>query len=177
MKVHHTTIVCVRRDGKTAIAGDGQVTFENTIMKQGSRKVQRLAGGKVLAGYAGAAADALTLMERLEAKLDQYAANLERAGFELVKEWRTDRVLRRLEALLVVADERGMFVISGGGDMIRPDGDVIAVGSGGGYALAAACALMKHRSLSAEEIAREALGIAASICVYTNENITVELLG
>ncbi|HOJ19966.1 MAG TPA: ATP-dependent protease subunit HslV [Armatimonadota bacterium] len=177
MKVHHTTIVCVRRDGKTAIAGDGQVTFENTIMKQGSRKVQRLAGGKVLAGYAGAAADALTLMERLEAKLDQYAANLERAGFELVKEWRTDRVLRRLEALLVVADERGMFVISGGGDMIRPDGDVIAVGSGGGYALAAARALMKHTSLSAEEIAREALGIAASICVYTNENITVELLG
>ena len=177
MKVHHTTIVCVRRDGKTAIAGDGQVTFENTIMKQGSRKVQRLAGGKVLAGYAGAAADALTLMERLEAKLDQYAANLERAGFELVKEWRTDRVLRRLEALLVVADERGMFVISGGGDMIRPDGDVIAVGSGGGYALVAARALMKHTSLSAEEIAREALGIAASICVYTNENITVELLG
>ena len=177
MKVHHTTIVCVRRDGKTAIAGDGQVTFENTIMKQGSRKVQRLAGGKVLAGYAGAAADALTVMERLEAKLEQYAANLERAGFELVKEWRTDRVLRRLEALLVVADEHGMFVISGGGDMIRPDGDVIAVGSGGGYALAAARALMKHTSLGAEEIAREALGIAASICVYTNENITVELLG
>lgn len=177
MKVHHTTIVCVRRDGKTAIAGDGQVTFENTIMKQGSRKVQRLAGGKVVAGYAGAAADALTLMERLEGKLDQYAANLERAGFELVKEWRTDRVLRRLEALLVVADERSMFVISGGGDMIRPDGDVIAVGSGGGYALSAARALMKHTSLGAEEIAREALATAATICVFTNESITVEVLG
>ena len=121
MRVHHTTIVCVRRDGKTAIAGDGQVSFENTIMKQTSRKVQRLAGGKVLVGYAGGAADALTLMERLEAKLDQYGANLERAGFELVKEWRTDRVLRRLEAMLVVADATSMFLISGGGDMIRPD--------------------------------------------------------
>jgi len=177
MKVHSTTIVCVRRDGKTAIGGDGQVTFENTIMKEGSRKVQRLGGGKVLAGYAGAAADALTLMERLEGKLDQYAANLERAGFELVKEWRTDRVLRRLEALLVVADQKQMFLISGGGDMIRPDEDVIAVGSGGGYALAAARALLKHTSLGAEEIVREALGIASSICVFTNDHITIETLG
>lgn len=176
MKVHHTTIVCVRRDGKTAIAGDGQVSFENTIMKQGSRKVQRLAGGKVVAGYAGAAADALTLMERLEAKLDQYGANLERAGFELVKEWRTDRVLRRLEALLVVADARQMFLISGGGDMIRPDEDVIAVGSGGGFALAAARALFKHTSLGAEEIAREALQIASGICVFTNDRVNVEVL-
>lgn len=177
MKVRHTTIVCVRRDGKTAMAGDGQVSFENTIMKAGSRKVQRLAGGKVLAGYAGAAADALSLMERLEAKLDQYGANLERAGFELVKEWRTDRVLRRLEALLVVADAGQMFLISGGGDMIRPDEEVIAVGSGGGYALAAARALMQHTHLGAEEIAREALTIAASICVFTNDRVTVETLG
>lgn len=176
MKVHHTTVVCVRRGGKTAMAGDGQVSFENTIVKHGSRKVQRLAGGKVLAGYAGAAADALTLMERLEAKLDQYAGNLERAGFELVKEWRTDRVLRRLEALLVVADARQMFLISGAGDMIRPDEDLIAVGSGGGYAHAAAAALMRHTTLSAEEIAREALRIAASICVFTNDVITVETL-
>ncbi|MBI3945663.1 MAG: ATP-dependent protease subunit HslV [Armatimonadetes bacterium] len=176
MKVHHTTIACIRRDGKVAIAGDGQVSFENTIMKRSSRKVQRLAGGKVIAGYAGAAADALTLMERLEAKLDQYGANLERAGFELVKEWRTDRVLRRLEALLVVADRSQMFLISGGGDMIRPDEDVIAVGSGGGYALAAARALLAHTTLSAEEIAREALGIASAICVFTNDQITVETL-
>ncbi len=176
MRVHHTTIVCVRRDGKTAIAGDGQVSFENTIMKQTSRKVQRLAGGKVLVGYAGGAADALTLMERLEAKLDQYGANLERAGFELVKEWRTDRVLRRLEAMLVVADATSMFLISGGGDMIRPDEDVIAVGSGGGFALAAARALLRHTSMSAEEIARQALLIASSICVFTNDQVAVESL-
>ncbi|NLC57181.1 MAG: ATP-dependent protease subunit HslV [Armatimonadetes bacterium] len=177
MKIHHTTVVCVRREGKTAIAGDGQVSFENTIMKQGSRKVQKLAGGKILAGYAGAAADALTLMERLEAKLDQYGSNLERAGLELVKEWRTDRVLRRLEALLVVADARQMFLISGAGDMIRPDEDLIAVGSGGGYARAAAVALMQHTQLGAEEIAREALRIASGICVFTNDNISVETLG
>ncbi len=177
MKIHHTTVVCVRREGKTAIAGDGQVSFETTIMKQGSRKVQKLAGGKILAGYAGAAADALTLMERLEAKLDQYGSNLERAGLELVKEWRTDRVLRRLEALLVVADARQMFLISGAGDMIRPDEDLIAVGSGGGYARAAAVALMQHTQLGAEEIAREALRIASGICVFTNDNISVETLG
>jgi ATP-dependent HslUV protease subunit HslV len=177
MRVHHTTIVCVRRDGKTAIAGDGQVSFDHTIMKHSSRKVQKLAGGKVLAGYAGAAADALTLMQRLEAKLEQYGANLERAGFELVKEWRTDRVLRRLEALLVVADARQMFLISGGGDMIRPDEDVIAVGSGGGFALAAARAMLAHTQLGAEEIAREALMISASICVFTNDKVVVETLG
>lgn len=176
MKMHHTTIICVRRNGKVAMAGDGQVSFENTILKQTSRKVQRLAGGKILAGYAGGAADALTLMERLEAKLEQYGANLERAGFELVKEWRTDRVLRRLEAMLVVTDRTHMFVISGGGDMIRPDEDVIAIGSGGGYALAAARALLAHTSLGAEEIAREALRIAASICVFTNDKMTVEVL-
>lgn len=177
VKVHHTTIACVRRDGKTAMAGDGQVSFENTIMKQGSRKVQRLSGGKVLAGYAGSAADALTLVERLEAKLEQHGGNLERAGLELVKEWRTDRVLRRLEALLVVADARQMFLISGGGDMIRPDEDILAIGSGGGYALAAARALLAHTSLSAEEVAREALRIASTICVFTNDQVTVETLG
>lgn len=177
MKIHHTTICCVRRDGRTAIGGDGQVSFENTIMKQGSRKVQRLAGGKVLTGYAGAAADALTLMERLEAKLEQHGANLERAGLDLVKEWRTDRMLRRLEALLVVANAQHMFLISGAGDMIRPDEDVIAVGSGGGYALAASRALLKHTTLSAEEIVREALRIASGICVFTNDQVTVETLG
>ncbi|HEX2999908.1 MAG TPA: ATP-dependent protease subunit HslV [Armatimonadota bacterium] len=176
MEIHHTTICCVRRDGKTAMAGDGQVSMENTIMKQGSRKVQRLASGKVLVGYAGAAADALTLMERLEAKLEQYGANLERAGFELVKEWRTDRVLRRLEALLVVADAQNMFLISGTGDMIRPDEDVIAIGSGGGYALAAARAMLAHTDLDAERIVAEALRIASTICVFTNDQVTVETL-
>jgi len=177
MNVHSTTVIAVRRDGKTALAGDGQVSIEQTIIKQTATKVQRLAAGKVLAGYAGSAADAMTLFERFESKLDEHKGNLARAALELVKDWRTDRALRRLEALLLIADQDELFLISGNGDLIRPDGDVIGIGSGGGYAQAAAMALLKHSALSAEQIACEAIRVAASICVHTNDRITVEVLG
>lgn len=174
---HATTIVAVKHNGQTAIAGDGQVTFgENTIMKVNARKVRRLYHGKVLAGFAGSVADAFTLFERFEAKLEEFNGNLMRAAVELAKDWRTDRVLRRLEALLLVADSDTMLLLSGNGEVIEPDGDVAAIGSGGFYALAAARALVKHTELPAAEIARESLGIAADICVYTNHNIKVEEL-
>lgn len=176
MKTHATTVVAVRRDGKTAMAADGQVSIEHMIFKQTATKVQRLGEGNVLAGYAGSAADALTLFERFESKLEEYKGNLARAALELVKDWRTDRSLRRLEALLLIADKNDLFLVSGTGDLIRPDGDVIGIGTGGGYAQAAATAMVEHSSLSAEEIARQAIRIAASICVHTNDNITVELL-
>ena len=174
---HATTIVAVRQKGKTAIAGDGQVTFgQSTVMKSTARKVRRLYHGKVVAGFAGSVADAFTLFEKFEAKLEEFYGNLMRASVELAKEWRTDRVLRKLEALLLVADAETLLMISGGGEVIEPDGDVAAIGSGGFYALAAARALVKHTEMEAAEIAKEALTLAADICVFTNHNIKVEEL-
>ena len=174
---HATTIVAVRQKGKTAIAGDGQVTFgQSAIMKSTARKVRRLYHGKVVAGFAGSVADAFTLFEKFEAKLEEFNGNLMRASVELAKEWRTDRVLRKLEALLLVADAETLLMISGGGEVIEPDGDVAAIGSGGFYALAAARALVKHTEREAAEIAKEALTLAADICVFTNHNIKVEEL-
>jgi ATP-dependent HslUV protease subunit HslV len=171
-----TTIVSVRRDGKVAMAGDGQVSMGNTIMKGNAQKVRRLAGGKVIAGFAGGTADAFTLFELFEAKLEQYG-NLTRAAIELAKDWRTDRRLRRLEALLCVANEEASLIISGNGDVIQPEDDLMAIGSGGPFAQAAAKALLDNTELGAREIVEKALGIAADICVYTNRNVVVEELG
>ena len=172
-----TTIVAVKHKGKTAIAGDGQVTFgENTIMKVNARKVRRLYHGKVIAGFAGSVADAFTLFEKFEIRLEEFNGNLMRAAIELAKQWRTDRALQRLEALLLVADGDSLLLLSGSGEVIEPDGDVAAIGSGGFYALAAARAMVKHTDLDAAAIAQEALSIAADICVYTNHNIKVEEL-
>ena len=168
-----TTIVAVRRDGKTAMAGDGQVSIDDAIVKSSALKVRDMRDGEVITGYAGAAADALALFERLEEKLDEYTGNLPRAALELAKQWRTDKVLRQLEALLLVADEEDMFLISGTGDLIVPDDDVMAMGSGGGYATAAAKALLRNTEMGAREIAEPALRIAGEICVYTNDRITV----
>lgn len=173
---HATTIVGVVRDGKVALAGDGQVTTGNTVMKADARKVRRLFGDKVLAGFAGSVADAFTLFEKFEAKLEEYHGNLGRAAVELAKDWRSDRVLRRLEAMLLVADRERMLVISGNGDLIEPEDGVTAIGSGGPYALAAARALLSETALPAAAIARRALEIAADICIYTNRQITVEEL-
>lgn len=170
-----TTIVSVRRDGKVAIAGDGQVSMGNTVMKGNARKVRPLAGGRVIAGFAGGTADAFTLFELFEAKLEQYG-NLTRAAIELAKDWRTDRRLRRLEALLCVADAESSFIISGNGDVIEPEHNMMAIGSGGPFAQAAALALLQNSDLDASEIARKALHIAGDICVYTNHNIVVEEL-
>lgn len=171
-----TTIVSVRRNGVVAIAGDGQVSMGNTVMKGNARKVRTLAGGRVLAGFAGGTADAFTLFELFEAKLEQYG-NLTRAAIELAKDWRSDRRLRRLEALLCVADEEASLIVTGNGDVIQPEDDLMAIGSGGSFAQAAARALLDSSELSAEEIVRKSLEIAASICVYTNDNIVVETLG
>jgi len=172
-RIHSTTILCVRRDGKVAIGGDGQVTVGDTVMKANANKVRTLKGGKILAGFAGAAADAFTLFDKFEEKLERYPTNLPRAAVELAKDWRSDRVLRRLEALLVVADKEHGYVISGSGELIEPDDGILAIGSGGSYALAAARALLKDTKLSPVEIVQKALEIAAEICVYTNTNITV----
>lgn len=172
-----TTIVAVRVNGKVAIAGDGQVTFGgNMILKHKAKKVRRLYNDQVIAGFAGSVADAFTLFEKFEKKLEEYHGNLPRAAVELAKEWRMDKILRRLEALLIVADLEHLLIISGNGEVIEPDDNVTAIGSGGSYALAAARALLKHSPMTAVDIAREALEIAASICVYTNSNITVEEL-
>ncbi len=170
-----TTIVSVRRNGKVAIAGDGQVSMGNTIMKGNARKVRQLANGRVIAGFAGGTADALTLFELFESKLEQYG-NLTRAAIELAKDWRMDRRLRRLEALLCVADTESSFVVSGNGDVIEPENDIMAIGSGGPYAQAAALALLQNTKLEATDIAKKALLIAGDICVFTNQNITVEEL-
>ncbi|MGB5489229.1 MAG: ATP-dependent protease subunit HslV [Woeseiaceae bacterium] len=170
-----TTIVSVRRNGKVAIAGDGQVSMGNTIMKGNARKVRRLADGRVIAGFAGGTADAFTLFELFESKLEQYG-NLTRAAIELAKDWRTDRRLRRLEALLCVADTESSFVVSGNGDVIEPEDDLMAIGSGGPFAQAAAMALLQNTDLEAREIAEKALNVAASICVFTNQNIIIEEL-
>jgi ATP-dependent HslUV protease subunit HslV len=171
-----TTIVSVRRNGKVAIAGDGQVSLGDTVMKGNARKVRTLAGGRVIAGFAGGTADAFTLFELFETKLEQYG-KLTRAAIELAKDWRTDRRLRRLEALLCVADSESSFVISGNGDVIEPEHDLMAIGSGGPYAQAAALALLRNSDLDASEIAEKALLIAGEICVYTNQNIIIEELG
>lgn len=174
--VRATTVVCVRRAERVALAGDGQVTVNNVVFKQGARKLRRLHKDSVIVGFAGAAADALSLFSRLESKLDEHRGNLERAAVELVKDWRTDRILRRLEALMIAADAGRTFLLSGTGDLIEPDDGLIAIGSGGPCALAAARALLKHTSLAAGEVARESLAIAAGIDIYTNDAISVEEL-
>jgi ATP-dependent HslUV protease, peptidase subunit HslV len=173
---HSTTIVAVRRDGVTALAGDGQITVGDIVFKHNTVKLRKAREGKVVVGYAGAAADSLALFERLEAKLDEYSGNVPRAAVELVKQWRMDRVLRRLEAMLIVADRENLLLVSGTGDVIVPDGDVIAIGSGGGFAQAAAEAMLQHTTMDAEAIATESIRIASQICVYTNDHITVEVL-
>jgi ATP-dependent HslUV protease subunit HslV len=177
---HGTTVLCVRRDGKVAMAGDGQVTMDKTVMKSTARKVRRLAEGTVMAGFAGATADAFQLFELFEKKIKEHARSLPRAAVELAKQWRTDRMLRRLEALLVVADKEHVLVLSGAGDVIEPDavagGGAVAIGSGGPYALAAARALLAHSTLSARQIAEEAMKLAAEICIYTNAHVTIEEL-
>jgi ATP-dependent HslUV protease subunit HslV len=173
-----TTVLLVRRDGKVAMAADGQVSLGETVMKSGARKVRRLYNERILAGFAGASADAFSLLTRFESKLEQYQGNLERAAIELSKDWRTDKILRHLEALLIVADDKSSFLLSGNGDVIAPDekDDALAIGSGGSYALAAARALLKNTEMNAPDIAREALKIAGEICIYTNQNIIVEEL-
>ena len=173
---HGTTILCVRKDGQVVIAGDGQVTMGQTVVKSNARKLRRLGGGAVITGFAGATADAITLFERLEGKLEQYAGQLSRACVELAKDWRTDRYLRRLEAMMAVADKNVSLVLSGTGDVLEPEDGLIGIGSGGGYALAAARALIAVDGLDAAAIAQRAMAIAAGICIYTNDNITLEKL-
>jgi ATP-dependent HslUV protease, peptidase subunit HslV len=175
-QIRATTVVAVRHRGQVAVAGDGQVSIGNTIVKAGARKVRKLYGDRVVAGFAGAAADAFTLFARFEAKLEEHRGNLSRAAVELAKDWRSDRVLRRLEALLAVADREHSFIVSGTGDVIEPDDGLIGIGSGGPYALAAARALTAHADLDAKAVVTEAMRIAAAICIYTNEHISVEVL-
>jgi len=173
---HGTTILCVRKGGQVVVAGDGQVSIGQTVVKSNARKLRRLAGGSVIAGFAGATADAITLFERLETKLEQYAAQLPRACVELAKDWRTDRYLRRLEAMMAVADKSVSLIMSGNGDVLEPEDGIIGIGSGGGYALAAARALISIDGIDAAEVARRAMAIAAGICIYTNDKITLEKL-
>lgn len=175
-RIRSTTVLAVRRAGKVVLAGDGQVTMGNTVVKAGARKLRRLHDGNVIAGFAGSAADGITLFEKFEAKLKEYGGNLLRSAVELAKDWRTDRVLRRLEALLLVADREKTLLLSGTGDVIEPDNDTAAVGSGGSYALAAARALLGSTNLSAREIAERSMKIAGEICVYTNDSVTFEEL-
>lgn len=175
-QMHSTTIICVRKDDKVALAGDGQVTLGDTVIKHGARKIRRLYNNKILSGFAGSSADSFALFSRFESKLEQFHGNLSRAAVELAKDWRTDRALRHLEAVMVVADDKNSFLIAGNGDLIEPDDGLIAIGSGGPYALAAARALLKYTTLSAREIAQEAMQIAAKICIYTNDSVSVEEL-
>jgi ATP-dependent HslUV protease subunit HslV len=174
--VHATTILAVRRDDRAVLAGDGQVTLGNTVVKQGARKIRRLYNDKILAGFAGSAADSFALFARFEAKLEQYRGNLERSAVELAKDWRTDRALRRLEAMLLVLDRKSTFLLSGTGDLIEPDEGIIGIGSGGPFAQAAAKALTRHTPLPPREVAEHAMRIAAEICIYTNSNLTIEEL-
>lgn len=174
--IRSTTIIAVKKDGKVAIAGDGQVSVGQTILKAKANKVRTLQEGKIVAGFAGSAADAFTLFEKFEAKLSEFSGNVARAAVELAKDWRTDRILRRLEALLVVADKEHLFTLSGNGDVIEPDDGIAAIGSGGVYALAAARALIRNTKFSAREVVERAMKIASEICVYTNENITIQEL-
>ena len=175
-RIHGTTVLCVRRDNKVVMAGDGQVTMGQQVMKHSAKKIRRLFNDKVLAGFAGSTADALSLFERFEGKLQEHHGNLAKSAVELAKEWRKDRALRHLEALLVVADAKSTFVLSGDGDVIEPDDGMCAIGSGGPFALSAARALAKHSKLGAKEIAQESMRIASEICIYTNSNFTVEEL-
>lgn len=173
---HSTTVLAVRRGERAVLAGDGQVTLGDTVVKQTARKIRRLYNGRILAGFAGSSADSFALFGRFESKLEQYRGNLERSVVELAKDWRTDRMLRRLEALLLVVDASATFLLSGTGDLIEPDDGIAAIGSGGAYAMAAAKALARHTELDARAIAEEALGIAAGICIYTNASVTIEEL-
>lgn len=173
---HATTILCISRNGKVAIGGDGQVTMGNTVLKHNAKKIRKMYGDKVIGGFAGATADAFTLFEKFEGKLESYRGNITRAAVELAKDWRTDKVLRRLEALLIVADKEHIFIISGNGDVIEPEEGIAAIGSGGPYAQAAAKALSENTELGAKEILEKAMKIAAGICIYTNENIYIEEL-
>lgn len=175
-QMHSTTVLCVQRNGETVIASDGQVTLGNTVIKQSARKIRTLFGGKVIAGFAGGTADAFTLFELFESKLDKHGGDLVRSAVELAKDWRTDRNLRRLEAMLIVADNSKHLVLSGMGDVIEPDDGVAAIGSGSPYARSAALALLKHSELSAEEIVKESMKIAANVCIYTNDHIVLEKL-
>ena len=176
-KIRSTTVICVRRDGKVVMAGDGQVTIGHEVLKSSAKKLRRMYNEKILAGFAGSTADAFSLFGRFEAKLEQFNGNLPRAVVELAKEWRTDRVLRHLEALLLVADTANTYIVSGNGDVIEPDGEVAAIGSGGPFAKAAATALIENTKLGAKEIAEKAMKIAAEICIYTNQSVTFEELG
>ena len=173
---HATTVLAVRHRDQTVMASDGQVTFGDTVVKRSARKIRKLYNDRVLAGFAGSAADSFALFSRFEAKLEQHRGNLERAAVELVKDWRTDRMLRRLEAMLLVMDAKGTYLLSGNGDLIEPDDGIVAIGSGGAYALAAAKALATHTQLDARQIASEAMQIAAAICIYSNDTITLEEL-
>jgi ATP-dependent HslUV protease subunit HslV len=175
-QIHSTTILCVRRNGKVVMAGDGQVTLGSEVLKASAKKVRRLYGDRILAGFAGATADAFALFTRFESKLEQYNGNLPRSVVELAKDWRTDRMLRHLEALLVVADGTHMFIVSGTGDVIDPDNDIAAIGSGGAFAKSAATALLENTKLSAREIVEKSMAIAAQVCIYTNENVIYEEL-
>ena len=175
-KMHGTTIISVRRDGKLAMGGDGQVTFGNTVMKANARKIRKIYDGKIVVGFAGATADAFTLFERFEAKIKEYGGDLRRSAVELAKDWRTDRVLRRLEAMLLVADRKHMLLISGTGDVVDPEEDVIAIGSGGSFAYAAARAFLASQSFSAREVVERSLKIASEICIYTNSQLVIEEL-
>jgi ATP-dependent HslUV protease, peptidase subunit HslV len=172
--IHATTIICVRKKGRVAIASDGQVTQGDTVMKHGAKKLRRLYNDKIIAGFAGSSADSFALFSRFESKLEQFHGNLSRAAVELAKDWRTDRALRHLEAVMIVADDKATFLISGTGDLIEPDDGIVGIGSGGAFALAAARALNKYTELSAREIVQEAMQIAASICIYTNDKISIE---
>ena len=176
LELRATTAVAVLREGRIAIAGDGQVTVGQMVMKQGAEKVRKIANGRAVVGFAGGAADALTLLERLEAKFETYPGNVRRAAVELARDWRTDRMLRRLEAMMIVGDAETLLIVSGNGDVIEPDDGVVAIGSGGSYALAAARALMAHTDLAADQLVTEALRIAAGICIYTNDSIKVVTL-
>jgi ATP-dependent HslUV protease subunit HslV len=174
--IHATTVICVRRDGQVAMAGDGQVTVGNTVMKHGAAKVRRLYHDKILSGFAGSAADAFALYSRFEAKLEEYRGNMERSVVELAKDWRMDKYLRQLQAMLIVANADRAYLISGTGDLIQPDDGILAIGSGGSFALSAARALIKHTPMTAAQVAEESMRIAAEICIYTNDHITVETL-
>ncbi len=173
---HSTTILAVRHNQRAVLAGDGQVTLGDTIVKQSARKIRRLYNDRILAGFAGSAADSFALFSRFEAKLEQYRGNIERSAVELAKDWRTDRILRRLEAMLIVMDANSTFLLSGNGDLIEPDDGIVGIGSGGAYAAAAARALVKHTTLDARTIAESAMAVAAGICIYTNTNLTIEEL-
>jgi ATP-dependent HslUV protease subunit HslV len=175
-KMHATTVLCVRHQGKLVMGADGQVTFQNTVLKHKAKKIRRLYNEKILAGFAGATSDAFSLFQRFEAKLEEYNGNISRAAVELSKDWRTDKVLRRLEAMLIVANEEKMYILSGTGDIIEPDENVLAIGSGGPYAMAAALALSRDTQLDARVIVEKSMAIAAEICIYTNTNFTIEEL-